>query len=288
MSKQEHRFYWKRIFRKIVRKFHKLKQIIRESESWIERKIARLAFLILMALLGLFAGQKISSYTAQVFCLSDNLKGYFEPFAVSVFVVIALWFFRTYDTRQKIYQDDLFKGLDNLASSNPLQVDIGVAMLREISKKVPSFNEIIKVAFIRRLKNMPGDHEHKDGNFLSYAQHIMQWLIRYKKENQHVNFNLNGLDLSYQEFTSGINGKEINFKEFFCHASDDYRRTKYFSLYYADVSGIDFSDLCVTSLASGSHVEFYSDPIEMINRLQDVDAKKLMAVPTDFFQRLPI
>ena len=238
-----------------------MKQILCEPGSWIEYKTARFIFLIAAGVIGLIAGPKISPCIADIFYLNDNLIKYLEPLVVGVLVITLLWHFRTYDTRHKIYQDDLFKGLDNLASGNPLQVDIGVAMLREISKKVPSFNEIIKVAFIRRLKSMPSEYESKilrpksrnseykskNESLLSYAQHIMRWLILHKKENENIYFNLNGLDLSRQEFAVGADGKKIIFKELLDYDSvaDYVPLLKNFSLQCVDISGLDFTGVRV-------------------------------------------
>ncbi len=258
MSKKENSVGWKQCFRKI--------------ETWTESKGMRFIILLLAAILGLYIGPKISAYVTQALCLSSNLKGYLEPVAVSIFVLTLLWYFRTYDTRQKIYQDDLFKGLDNLASNNPVQVDVGVAMLIEISKKVPSFNKTIKVAFIRRLKSMPGEYKHKEGDFLSYAQHIMRWLIQHKKENKGISFNLHGLDLSYQEFTIGADGEKIIFKELLDYDSVDNHESllKNLSLSYIDISGLNFTGVRVMH-NDGHYIQFQDfvdDHDEMISYFQ--------------------
>ena len=260
MSKKENSVGWKQGFRKI--------------ETWPESKGMRFGALVITAVFGLYIGPIISSCVTNIFHLNSNLKGYLEPVAVSIFVLTLLWYFRTYDTRQKIYQDDLFKGLDNLASNNPVQVDIGVAMLREVSKKVPSFNETIKVAFIRRLKSRPSEYNPGNGRFLSYAQHIMRWLIQHKKEHEDFDFNLTGLDLSYQEFFPYTDSKKIIFKELFTY---DYIEV-HLSLYCASTSGIDFTDLFIIDPHDTKFPDHVNNSATRHEALQEEMAKDLLVI----------
>ena len=129
-----------------------------------------------------------------------NARGYFVLPILSIVVFFALWVFRTYDTRQQIeqanrqlkqasqqanrqlQQANFAKGLDNLVSDDPLQVDIGVILLLEVSKATSAFDKEIRLAFIKRLKELPGNLEGRTvmemrANRLSYAQYIIQWLI---------------------------------------------------------------------------------------------------------------
>jgi len=134
-----------------------------------------------------------------------NVRGYFALPILSFFVFIALWFFRTYDTRQKIQQTNFTEGLGNLVSDNPLQVDIGVFLLLEVSKATSAFDKEIRLAFIKRLKMSPKEfkeQEFQDGlsNRLSYAQYILPWLINNPKESSDLK--LNGINCEYQEFTA--------------------------------------------------------------------------------------
>lgn len=153
-----------------------------------------------------------------------NARGYLVLPILSLFVVFALWVFRTYDARQQIEQTNrqlqqagrqakrqlqqanFAKGLDNLVGDDPLQVDIGVILLLEVSKETSDFDKEIRLAFIKRLKELPGKlgkikpWEMCD-NKLSYAQYIMQWLIDHPKEDD-VPLKLMGMDCRYQEFTS--------------------------------------------------------------------------------------
>ena len=278
MSKKENSVGLKQCCRKIVT------WIATWIETWPERTEIRFIILFFMAWLGLAFGSYIFTCITHLFPLIDGLEKYLKPATVSIPVLTALWYFRTYDTRQKIYQDDLFKGLDNLASNNPVQVDVGVAMLIEISKKVPSFNENIKIAFIRRLKSIPGEYKHKDGDFLSYAQHIIRWLLLRKKENESISFNLHGLDLSYQEFIVGADRKKIIFKELLDYdsASDYDPLLKNLSLHGADISGISFTgDLRVTIGNDSTSIDFGvfdNDHEEMIEFLQMEETANLTVI----------
>ncbi len=252
-------------------------------ESWIEKKKVRFAILFLLALFGLWAGPKISACLVKLFSLDSNLEKYLDIFTISVFVLTALWYFRTYDTRQQINQNDLFNGLNSLASDNPVRVDIGVAILLEISKKVPSFNKTIKVAFVRRLKNPIKNPKIGDGSYLSYAQHILRWLINYKKKNKNINFNLDGMDLSHQEFSARNESEKIIFEKLFDY--DDLPIT--FSLYYADPHSIDFITLNIKGIDDSG--EALSDILnyerdKVINNLKEDYCKALICtkIPADY------
>lgn len=137
---------------------------------------------------------------------TGRVRDYLELVMSPIFVFLALWLFRTYDTRQQIQQTNFAKGLDNLVSDDPLKVDIGVILLLEVSKATPAFDKEIRLAFIKRLKELP---EKLDGrsvmemraNRLSYAQYIIQWLIDHPKVGG-TPLDLRGMDCRYQEFTS--------------------------------------------------------------------------------------
>ncbi len=280
--------------------FKKISSFIISVESWTEKKWMRFFILFLLAALGLWAGQDISACLVEFFSLNTvlnpnpNLNEYLDIVIIGIPVLIALWYFRTYDTRQQIYQSDLFKGLDNLASDNSLQVDIGVAMLIEVSKKVPSFNETIKTAFVYRLKNIIASRlEEKasivpkiDGydpspnysNFLSYSQHIIRWLIEYKKQNKGIEYDLDGMDLSYQEFNS--NDKKILFEDLI----NPNKPPCNFSLYYSDLSGIDFTDLVIGVTILPYHMYIpnnYKDAQALIKYFQNDEAKILSVLSDD-------
>lgn len=231
------------------------KKICQQIEEWLESKKARFVWLCIAALFGLLFGLEIASYLSHIFFNNDpTLTNYLKPFSVSVFVLISLWIFRTYDARQQIYQNDqndLVRGFDNLSSDNILQIDIGVDILITISKKISSFDGMINAAFIRRLKSLPASYKFNnrhegeslnhptDGVYLSYAQHIIRWLIEYKTRNKDVFYELDTLDLSYQEFAIGGENL-INFKEFIGE-SQPYN----LSLYCIIPFGIDFADLVI-------------------------------------------
>lgn len=153
-----------------------------------------------------------------------NARGYLVLPILSLFVIFALWVFRTYDARQQIEQTNrqlkqasqqanrqlqqanFAKGLDNLVSNNPLQVDVGVILLLEASKATPAFDKEIRLAFIKRLKEPVKKYEEmkfQEGvsNRFSYAQYIIQWLIDHPKVSGKKP-DLIGMNCEYQEFTS--------------------------------------------------------------------------------------
>lgn len=142
-----------------------------------------------------------------------SVRGYFVLPILSIFVVFALWVFRTYDTRQQIeqtnrqlQQTNFAKGMDNLVSNNPLRVEIGVILLMEVSKATSTFDKEIRLAFIKRLKESIVKSEEmkfQEGvsNRLSYAQYIIQWLINHPKVGGKKP-DLIGMNCECQEFTA--------------------------------------------------------------------------------------
>jgi len=188
---------------------------------------------MILDILGIASVDTVESDTAKVSAVKSdgnaniypaNTRGYLVLPILSFFVFIALWFFRTYDTRQQIEQTNrqlrqaslqatqqlqqanFAKGLDNLVSDDPLKVDIGVILLLEVSKVTTTFDKEIRLAFIKRLKELPGNLDGRSvmemrANRLSYAQYIIQWLIDHPKVGG-ASLDLRGMDCRYQEFTS--------------------------------------------------------------------------------------
>jgi len=142
-----------------------------------------------------------------------SVRGYLVLPILSIFVVFALWVFRTYDTRQQIeqanrqlQQSNFAKGLDNLVSDDPLKVDVGVILLLEVSRATPAFDKEIRLAFIKRLKEPTTKFEEtkfkeRVSNRLSYAQYIIQWLISHPKDGGKKP-DLIGMNCEHQEFTT--------------------------------------------------------------------------------------
>ncbi len=130
-------------------------------------------------------------------------------------------------TNIQIQQSKLFNGLDNLVSEDPLKIEIGVFQLIELSKSGNEFNLTIQFAFIKRLKKIPlsdseikrhGTHANSNDPYsssgdyfnnqmreydpdaiqprrgirLTYAQHILKWLIKHGEDD---------LDLSRSNFS---------------------------------------------------------------------------------------
>ena len=131
-------------------------------------------------------------------------------------VFLALWVFRTRDVRQNIEQTNLFNGLRLLASDNPLEIDIGVHQLLRLADAVPEYHPDIRLAFIRRLKqlptNLPKLPRHPDITYkkldgaqisdivpLAYAQHIFKWLMKNKQKNNESDYKY--INISHQNFS---------------------------------------------------------------------------------------
>ncbi len=144
-------------------------------------------------------------------------KRFAHPFALSLFVLLALWYFRTRDTLRRIagadaqiQQSNFTIGLTNLVAGKSINIEIGVAILLQVSDATDAFDKQIRIAFIRRLKDKPltNDDVHigsirRKNHFLSYAQHMLKWLINYQIKNPESDKpDLRGMSCDYQEFTS--------------------------------------------------------------------------------------
>ena len=96
--------------------------------------------------------------------------------------------------KEQNLQSEFFNALDGLTNSDPLKIEIAVQKLLKISNDTlpnysqelqDKYNEDIKFAFVKRLKQCPLSEEQKNSNKirLTYAQYILEWLFdRYKDE----------------------------------------------------------------------------------------------------------
>ena len=190
---------------------------------FVENKKCRFLVLFLAVAIGVVINFFISD------CFVEGLfKGispeYVRGIITSILVITLLWVFRTYDTRQQILQSKFFGGLENLTDKDPLKIEIGVFQLCNLSKSDDQFDDDIRLAFIKRMKNCPlesseieryeniidpSDRFHnemrkdqpdewkpKPGIRLTYAQYILQWLIDHQKHG----LDLSGSDFSQQDF----------------------------------------------------------------------------------------
>lgn len=142
-------------------------------------------------------------------------------------VLLVLWCFRTRDIREQInqsqeqinksqeqinqsqeqinelqtqiHQNNLAIGLNKLVGSDSLQLAIGVQILRQVSIETDEFDDIIRLAFIKRLQHLPTNLRYGNGNCiksipdrinirqiptLNYMPHIFDWLLEHAKRNQ--------------------------------------------------------------------------------------------------------
>ena len=147
----------------------------------------------------------------------EHAARFAHPFALSFFVLLALWYFRTRDTLRQIanadaqlQQSNFTIGLTNLVISKSINIDTGVAILLQVSSETDVFDTQIRIAFIRRLKDIPLTSKNvhigtlrRPGNHLSYAQHMLKWLIEYQEKNpSSIKPDLSGMNCDHQEFTS--------------------------------------------------------------------------------------
>ena len=152
---------------------------------------------------------------------------------LSSLIFLTLWFFRTYDVREQIGQQDFHDALRMLADDKLVSQEIAVLRLIDISKKNKIYDDTIKLAFIKRMKapykevdealaktKISKDKEEtqeteafrlkiilKKIEYRTYAQYIFRWLgKRYTRDE----LDLIRLDLRNQDFTAK-KGEEIHY-----------------------------------------------------------------------------
>ena len=167
----------------------------------------RLVVLFITLILGAVLGKCISPW---VLCfLPERVFGDIRTvvgaahFTLPTF--LALWWFRTYDSIKRDLRDNFEAGVNHIASDTPIRIEIGAEILANVSKLTSAYNREITITFIKRLKRSPADAKKNKEIFYSdyrwgYAQHMLKWLKDHQRKNKKYDLNL--LDLRYQEFTS--------------------------------------------------------------------------------------
>ena len=191
----------------------------------------------------------------------------FIALLLGILTFLTLWFFRTYDVREQIGQQDFHDALRMLADDKLVSQEIAVLRLIDISKKNKVYNDIIKLAFIKRMKAPYETEEvkevereiekYKKDKFIkaeqnwqikkklikvrrrTYAQYIFRWLgERYRVEDK---LDLVNLDLSYQDFRARDNdGKKI--KHFRA------KKGNYFVLDFVNLRGANLKEVDLTEV----------------------------------------
>ena len=200
----------------------------------------------------------------------DNLtkdSNNFITLLLSSLIFLTLWFFRTYDVREQIGQQDFHDALRMLADDKLVAQEIAVLRLIDISEKTKVYDDTIKLAFIKRMKAPYETEEvkeveteiekYKKDKFIKAehnlqikkklikvrrrtdAQYIFRWLgERYRVEDK---LDLVNLDLSYQDFRARDNkGNKIK------HFKD--KKGNYFVLDFVNLTGADLRDVNLTEI----------------------------------------
>lgn len=245
----------------------------------IENKKVRVIVVLFAALLGFPIAYIFSCIPVD----NETPLGYLLRTTGAVPLLFCLWVFRTYDTRQQIAKTDaqimqsqFADSRNNLASNDPLKVEIGVASLIEISETTIEFNKQIKLSFIKRLKQkpnneieIPGGTTNKHGRpsthtiKLSYAPYILQWLIEQIKPDERM-LNLAGIDCCNQDFNTDI-GKNLKLKKLLANAS----HTENMNFSGVFLENADFKDLTLINTnffsAKLAHADFSYAKLTKVN-----------------------
>ena len=150
----------------------------------------------------------------------------FIALLLGILTFLTLWFFRTYDVREQIGQQDFHDALRMLADDKLVSQEIAVLRLIDISEKNKIYDETIKLAFIKRMKapykeakEAAKKSQMKTAKLIiealqqverrTYAQYIFRWL---GKEYNKGELDLVNLDLSCQDFRAKDNkGNKIKY-----------------------------------------------------------------------------
>ena len=207
---------------------------------------------------------------------------------LSSLIFLTLWFFRTYDVREQIGQQDFHDALRMLADDKLVAQEIAVLRLIDISEKTKVYDDTIKLAFIKRMKAPYETEEvkeveteiekYKKDKFIKAehnlqikkklikvrrrtdAQYIFRWLgERYRVEDK---LDLVNLDLSYQDFRARDNkGNKIkHFKA---------KKGNYFVLDFVNLTGANLRDVNLTEInfseSKFNRVVFHSNSFDKSN-----------------------
>ena len=188
----------------------------RIGKKWINSYWRRLLILVGAAVVGYCLSKWGFPWLDCWLGFSDRVGKYLEPLLFGLPAFVCLWFFRTYDTQQQIQQGNFVTGVDKLMQNSTLVIDVGVEILLQVSAKTDAFDDAIRLVFIKRLKTRLTASAQPDFSILpdttkmakraqkvftrlSYAQHILRWLIA-KQDNYKAKPDLSGMRCDYQEF----------------------------------------------------------------------------------------
>lgn len=126
---------------------------------------------------------------------------------VSFPVLVALWYFRTIDVREKILQAELFDAQKMLMDGMVVSREIGTERLIKLSETTPQYNEEIKTAFLGVLKSFRANEDKKERR--TYGEKILLWF--YKNKKLVISEDFNGCVFDNQDFSSKNQEKVFHF-----------------------------------------------------------------------------
>lgn len=195
----------------------KLKRAAEKSnkQHFIEKKVVRILFLVAAAHSGANLWDFLHGTVRCIFSNGGHITSWVEIFILSHMVLIVLWWFRTYDTRQQIekakeqiQQGNFVSGLNKLIKQDSFSISIGVQLLIQVSKKTNGFDEDIRLAFIKRMQKLPKPmHSSKNSSSgysifqpkLNYLPHIFKWILRHA-ENHGKDMDKESIDVPEMDF----------------------------------------------------------------------------------------
>ncbi len=214
----------------------------------IENKLVRLVILTMSAISGWHLWQSQHVWVRETFVENQNVTGWVEIILLSVPVLLALWWFRTHDTRQQIAkaqeqieQVNFTNGLSNLIKPDLFSVSLGVQMLIQVSHNTHNFDKHIWLAFIERIQKLPDlnrfiklkptPYSISDPD-LTYLPQIFEWIVIYAKKQWRYmddrNVDVPNMDYIINELdsTTGFIDTDLSTKTIFLTeikmAMDDY------------------------------------------------------------------
>ena len=222
----------------------------------------------------------------KLFSKKDNFEKDLLLYLLGLPIIILLWIFRTLDSqkiitntqesikntqesiknnKENIYQNNLFNSFKLLLDDRIVARELATSQLINLSKKVPAYNNEIKLAFINLLKTFKAKTDDEEEDDLiekerrTYAQYILNW---FNDKPDIKNLDLDGLVLDNQDFTIPEAKKDLF----------DFLRFK-------DLSNIDENSLLISyrgaDLSGVNLREAYLKSADLRNaNLQNTDLRK--------------
>ena len=187
------------------------KRNLKWSDPWLGGIWRRLGVLLVAAGIGLVSVKYFSPWLICFFpeYLYGDIRTVVGAAPLTLPTFLVLWWFRTYDSITRGMRDNFEAGVAHIAKDIPISIEIGVGIIISVSEVTSSFDNEIRLTFMKRLKRPVADTQANNaltfsGYRYGYAQHIFRWMMA-----RGGKWDLSNIKLQYQEFT----GNEVTLEK---------------------------------------------------------------------------